>query len=121
MRRLLMILGFLLLMLAPTPASAHHGMMSSDECGTYTFKADLTKGRTDSLLMRSTHTEGCFTYVYENYAPAGIGEAQGNPWQANYCVTEGQKDVARHFYYYRHLDIDPSSVKVSCGAYSGPD
>jgi len=104
-----------------TPPSYHHGMLSSDECGTYTWKADLTKGRTDSLLIHARHTEGCFTYDYTNYAPAGKGEAQGNGWQVDYCREEGQRDVARHFNYYRHLEIDPSSVRVTCTPYHGSD
>jgi len=100
----------------PTPAAAHHGLMSSDACGTYTYDADLRKGRRDSMVIHVTHTEGCFTYDYTNYAPAGYGEAQGNAWQMKFCDRAKYAAVA-HFYYYRHMDIDPNKVKVTCTPY----
>jgi hypothetical protein len=30
-------------------------------------------------------------------------------------------DVVRHFDYYRHVKVDPASVRISCTPYGGPD
>jgi hypothetical protein len=108
----------LLLAFVPAPASAHHGLMQSDECGTYTYDADWTKGRRDSMVVKIHHTVGCFTYDYTNYVPAGYGEQQGNSWQMRTC--DKHRYVAQaHFRFYRHIEIDPADVKVRCDRYPG--
>jgi hypothetical protein len=100
---------------------AHHGMWAGQaECGTRVWRADLTKGRTDSMLFHARHTAGCYTYDYTNYAPAGIGESQGNTWQMAECARM-RDDVVRYFDYYAHVTISADDVQYTCRAYSGPD
>jgi hypothetical protein len=103
------------------PISAESLTGASQDCGTYTFHEDLTKGRVRAIVTHVHHTVGCFTYDYTNQAPAGAGEAQGNPWQMQECVQDGKAAAVGHFRWYRGIEINADDVKVSCTPYTGPD
>jgi len=123
MRHLILTITLLVLLVVPATAYASHGMWEgSSECGERVFVADLTKGRTDSLVFHARHTAGCFTYDYTNYAPAGIGEFQGNAWQKAECARMAAYDMAvLHFDYYRHVKVDPADIKYTCEPWKGSD
>lgn len=122
MRRLIALLGFLLI-LTPPPAYASHSMVGGADCGTFRFDAvsDMTKGRTDGMVVSADHQVGCKRYVYRNLIGTGRGEAYGYSGQQANCVHAGQVDVASFYRYYFDTEIDPSSVSVKCSAYSGSD
>lgn len=105
------------------PPAYNHGMWAGQaECGERVFKADLTKGRTDSLVFHARHTAGCFTYDYTNYVPAGPGESQGNSWQMAECRRYAEYDMAVvYFDMWAHVKVDPADIQYTCTPYHGPD
>lgn len=122
MRRLILLFGFLLLTLWPAPAYAHHGMVTW-ECGTHEIhvEQDMTKGRTDSLLIRVDHAAGCHHLIYTTISPAGNGEAQGNAGQVDRCVRYGKEDAVRMFSFAGHTQISADDIKVTCRPWTGGD
>lgn len=123
MKRLLILALFVLLALPATTTYAHHGMWSGQaECGERVFVADLTKGRTDSMVFHARHTAGCYTYDYTNFAPAGKGEKQGNAWQLSECARMAAYDMAVvYFDQWAHVKVDPADIKYTCLPYKGED
>jgi hypothetical protein len=123
MRRFALILGLLVAVMSPLPASASHSMSGGAECGSKSFDgvADMTKGRTAGMVVTASYATGCKSYSYRNLVGTGIGEDYGYSGQQANCVRVGQTDVARFFEFYYDTKIDPSAVKVSCGQYAGPD
>jgi len=121
MKRLIATAAVAAVLLFPAPAWAQSAAGASQECGTYTWHEDLTKGRTDGIVVHVKHTAGCFTYDYTNLSPAGNGEAQGNPWQMRNCIADGRTSTVGHFKYYRGVSINPEDVTVTCTRYQGPD
>lgn len=111
-----------------SPAYAH-GMVTGPECGTYTWAADLTKGRTNSVVVHVHHTElsptGCArTYDYTNYIGADKAREltkEETDWQMGECDRAGRLDTLHLFDYYWHQQIDDSTVQVHCDRYHGPD
>jgi hypothetical protein len=101
--------------------SAQSLIGSSKECGTYEFDGDLVKGRTDGMVVRVDHTEGCYRYKFMTIVGTGLTEGYGYPGQQAMCEKAGREAAVGHFRYYRGMEIDPSSVKVSCTNYAGPD
>lgn len=126
MHRLIMLLGFLLILLAPPSAYADSLIGSSQACGTYTWDGSLTKGRTDSMVASYDHTEGCFRYTGFTVIGADREEMASNPtreraWQTDECQKAGREAVVGHFKWYRGIDVSPESVHVTCTRYAGPD
>lgn len=123
MRRLLACLGLIVLLATPTPALASHSMAGGAACGDRTFDgvAEMTKGRTDGMVVTASYGEGCTSYRYRNLIGTGRGEAYGYAGQQENCERVGRLDVQNFYRYYFDREIDPSRVTVSCSPYAGPD
>lgn len=126
MRLLTIFLALLVLLLTTPPTYASHGMVQLADCATHEWSADLTKGRTDGMVVHVEHTIGCKTYIYTNLVGADREELASNSsreraWQTNECQRIGKLDTVNLFNYGWHLDIDPASVHVTCTPYAGPD
>jgi hypothetical protein len=125
MRRFAAILGLLVASMAVLPpvALASHSMTGGAECGSRSFDgvADMTKGRTDGMVVTASYATGCKSYSYRNLIGTGLDEAYGYSGQQENCIRVGQTDVANFYRYYFDTEINPSDVKVSCSAYAGPD
>lgn len=100
----------------------------SQECGTYRWDGDLVKGRTDSMIVRVDHTEGCFRYVAWTHIGADRDEMASDPvrerrWQQSACLNAGRQMIHGHFKFYRGLDIDAKNVdgSISCEPWAGGD
>lgn len=108
---------------AASPTHASHSMAGGAECGSRMFDgvADMTKGRTDGMVVTASYAVGCKSYQYRNFVGTSLSEAYGYSGQQANCVRVGQTDVANFFRLYFDTEIDPSAVKVSCSAYAGPD
>jgi hypothetical protein len=98
-------------------ASAQSLIGSSQECGTYRFDGELTKGTTDAMLVQVDHKVGCFRYQFWTLIGTGYTESYGWKGQEELCQKAGREAAVGHFKYYRGLDIDPNSVSVSCSRY----
>ena len=122
MRRFAAILGLLLASMS-LPAYASHSMNGGAECGDKSFDgvANMTKGRTDGMVVTASYSTGCKSYQYRNLVGTGTAEAYGYSGQEDNCLRVGQTDVARFYRYYFDTEINPADVKVSCSAYSGDD
>lgn len=101
---------------------------SSQECGTYRWDGDLTKGRTDSMVVRVDHTEGCFRYVAWTHIGADREEMASDPgrernWQRSACMAAGRQMIRGHFKFYRGIDIDTKDVdgSITCDLWQGDD
>lgn len=119
MKRTILAAALLAVLLAPTPAFAHHGMVNdAPACGTYVahLEEDYVKGRTDAMIYHVDHTVGCKRSILSGVVPAGIGEAQNNSWQRANCAPFGQDHAVRNFNYYWHETINPADVQVTCTA-----
>lgn len=121
MRRFALILGLLVAMASPSAIYADSLIGASKECGVYEFDGDLVKGRTDGMVVRVDHAAGCYRYKFMTIIGTGTDESYGYAGQEALCRKAGREAAVGHFKNYRGMDIDPSSVKVSCTAYSGPD
>jgi hypothetical protein len=117
MRRLSVLLALLALTALPVSASAQSLIGSSQECGTYSFEGELTKGTTDAMLVKVDHKVGCFTYHFWTLIGTGYTESYGWKGQQELCQKAGREAAVGHFHYYRGIDIEPSSVNVSCSRY----
>lgn len=123
------VLALLLTFTAFGTASANHGMVTLPECSTHTFDADLTKGRTNSIVVHVDHSvtvrAGCVnTYHYTNYVGADREDQLTNretSWQMAECQRVGKLDTVNLFNYGFHQTINGDDVRVSCKRYSGPD
>lgn len=107
-----------------SPLIYNHGMMTGPDCGTHSWVADLTKGRTNSIVVHVHHTVGCQTYDYTNYIGADRARQltqEETDWQMKECERAGKLDTLAVFDRYWHTMIDESTVQVSCIRYSGPD
>jgi hypothetical protein len=111
------VLALLALTALPVSASAQSLIGSSQECGTYSFEGELTKGTTDAMLVKVDHKVGCFTYHFWTLIGTSTSESYGWKGQEALCQKAGREAAVGHFRYYRGLDIDPSSVSVSCSRY----
>jgi hypothetical protein len=108
------------------PAServASHSAAGGAECGTFRSDsvAEMTKGRTDGLVISVDHQDGCARVVIKNLSPAGHGEAQGNAGQVARCERYGREEAAGVFRYYFDRDVAPADIAVSCLPYRGDD
>jgi hypothetical protein len=122
MRRFALILGLLVATTAvPGLASAQSLIGSSKECGTYEFDGDLVKGRTDGMVVRVDHTEGCYRYKFWTIIGTSMTESYGYPGQQAMCERAGREAAVGHFKWYRGIDISPASVRVSCTPWTGGD
>ena len=121
MRRLTLTLVFLAALMLPAPADAQSLIGQSKDCGTYRFDGDLVKGRTDSMIVKVDHTEGCYRYVFWTHIGTGIAEGYGYPGQQAACERAGREAAVGHFRWYRGMDIDGSRVQVACSAWAGGD
>ena len=140
LRLLTLTIGLLAFTLAPLPAYADdggsyalprptadhaysHSMAGGAECGDKSFDgvANMTKGRTDGMVVSASYSVGCKSYSYRNLVGTGLDEAYGYSGQEANCVRVGQTDVARFYEFYFDTKINPADVKVSCSAYSGAD
>jgi hypothetical protein len=85
----------------------------------------MTKGRTDGMVATVNHTEharGCSqTVKLRTLIGTGRDESYGYPGQASNCELYAREDVSRTFKYYFGVEVDPSSIKVTCSPYNGPD
>lgn len=124
MRRLTLILALLLLAVLPARAYAHHSLAGGEDCGTRRVDnvAEMTKGRTDGMVLSVDHQIGCAHVILRNLVGTGIDESYGYAGQRENCVRYGQQEAAGIFTYYFDIkNVDPSSIPVTCSAYSGPD
>lgn len=117
------VFGFLLVQAILTPVHASHSLAGGAECGSRSFDgvADMTKGRTDGMIVDASYSVGCKSYHYRNLVGTGINESYGYAGQKENCVRVGQTDVASFFAMYFDTEIDPGAVKVSCSPYFGAD
>jgi hypothetical protein len=97
--------------------------MGGAECGdlVYDGVGQMTKGRTDGMVVSASFSTGCKSVSYKNLVGTGFTEAYDYSGQRSNCVRYGQEDVARMFRYYFDTEIDPSAVRVTCSKYQGPD
>jgi hypothetical protein len=78
------------------------------------------------MVVKVDHTQGCYRYKFMTIIGADREEMASNPtsersWQTALCQKAGREAAVGHFHYYRGIEIDGSSVKVSCTPYRGDD
>ena len=98
------------------------------DCGTYRWDGDLVKGRTDSMVVRVDHAEGCYRYVAYTHIGADREEMASDPgreraWQQSACMDAGRQMIHGHFKWYRGMDIDAKNVdgSIKCELWNGDD
>jgi len=125
MRRLMLLLGLFLLLYGtgPTSAYAHHSLVGGADCGTRVADdvGEMTKGRTDSMLITVDHTVGCKHVIVRNIVGTGLDESHGYAGQETNCVKYGRDEAVNIFRYYFDTEVDRESIAVKCSRYNGPD
>lgn len=121
-RTVLLLLALVLpLIAAAAPVAAQSLIGSNKDCGTYRFAGDLVKGRTDSMVAKVDHTEGCYRYQFMTHIGTSMTESYGYAGQQAMCERAGREAAVGHFKWYRGIDIRPESVRVSCTPWAGGD
>lgn len=124
MYRLMLWATIVIALMLPGPVYAHHSLAGGEDCGTRRVDnvVEMTKGRTDGMVVSVDHQIGCARVILRNLVGTGLDESYGYAGQRENCVRYGQQEAAGIFRFYFDIpNVDPSSIPVTCSAYSGPD